>query len=189
VRVVSAAGHVLQHPLPGAGAANPLCRAFVARHPDPSENARSLGIVVRYGRFRVVDLGDLTWNKEHELVCPANLLGSVDLYLTTHHGVSASGPPVIVHALRPRVAVMNNGARKGGMPEAWQIVRDSPGLEDLWQLHYAEAGGPAHNAPAPFIANLDESTAHAIRVAARNDGSFVVANDRLGFRKEYAARR
>jgi competence protein ComEC len=188
VRVVSAAGEVLQRALPGGGTANPLCRAFVPRDPDSTENARSLGVVVQYGRFRALDLGDLTWNKERDLVCPSNLLGPIDVYLTTHHGLSASGPPVIVHALAPRVAVMNNGARKGGSRETWQIVRDSPGLQDIWQLHYAIEGGPAHNAPASFIANLDETTAHTLRVSAGVDGGFVVTNERLGFSKRYPPR-
>src|SRR5436190_666219 len=121
----------------GGVAANPLCAQFKAKDPDPSENARSVGTLLTFGRFRLIDLGDLTWNKEHDLVCPNNRLGTVDVYLTTHHGLDQSGAPVLVHALNPRVAVMNNGARKGGSPAAWQVVRSSPALEDLWQLHYA----------------------------------------------------
>ncbi len=95
-------------------------------------------------KFRLLDLGDLTWNKEIELVCPNNRVGTVDVYLTTHHGLSQSGPPAIVDAVHPRVAIMNNGATKGGNPDAWQVVHDVPGLEGLWQqLHTAEAGGRA----------------------------------------------
>jgi hypothetical protein len=127
VRFVSAAGNLITKPLPGAGQANPLCRDYKAGDPDPTENARSVGMVIAYGSFRLLDLGDLTWNKEHELVCPNNLLGTVDVYLTTHHGLNLSGPAVLVHAVRPRVAVMNNGAKKGGMPSAWRIIEDSPG--------------------------------------------------------------
>src|SRR5712692_4391451 len=93
VRVVSAAGNVLSRPLPGAGAPNPLCRDFVAKAEDPTENARSVGLVIEYGRFRMLDLGDLTWNKERDLVCPANRVGIVDVYLTTHHGLPISGAP------------------------------------------------------------------------------------------------
>jgi competence protein ComEC len=189
VRFVSAAGDLITKPLPGAGQANPLCRDYKAADPDPTENARSVGMVIAYGSFRLLDLGDLTWNKEHDLVCPNNLLGTVDVYLTTHHGLNQSGPAVLVHAVRPRVAVMNNGAKKGGMPSAWRIIEDSPGLEDLWQLHYSVEGAADHNVPPPFIANLDETTSHGIRIAAQRDGRFVVTNGRNGQSKTYPPRR
>jgi competence protein ComEC len=188
VQVVTAGGEPIAQPLAGAGAANPLCTDFKPKDVDPSENARSVGLMLTYGRFRLVDLGDLTWNKEHDLVCPNNRLGTVDVYLTTHHGLDQSGAPVIVHALRPRVAVMNNGARKGGTPPAWQTVRSSPGLEDFWQLHYASDAGSDHNAAEAFIANMDERTAHGIRISASNDGTFTVTNGRNGHSKTYAAR-
>ena len=185
VRFVSANGDLLTTPLPGAGQPNPLCRDYAPKDPDPSENARSVGMVISYGRFRMLDLGDLTWNKEHDLVCPNNMLGTVDVYLTTHHGLDQSGSPVLVHAVHPRVAVMNNGSRKGGAPSAWQIVHDSPGLMDLWQLHHSTAGGADHNVAEPFIANLDETTANEIQILARRDGSFEVSNGRNGHKKSY----
>ncbi len=188
VRVVAANGELLSRPLTD-DAANPLCASFTPGKPDPGENARSVGTVITHGRFRFLDLGDLTWNKEGDLVCPNNVLGTFDVYLTTHHGTDTSGPPVIVHALRPRVAVMNNGAKKGGSKSAWRVVRDAPGLEDLWQVHYAVDGGADHNAPAPFIANMDETTGHGIRISARSDGSFVVTNERNGHTKQYPAAR
>jgi competence protein ComEC len=189
VRFVSAAGDLITKPLPGAGEPNALCRDFKPAAPDPSENARSVGMVLSYGSFRLLDLGDLTWNKEHDLVCPNNLLGTVDVYLTTHHGLDQSGPAVLVHAVHPRVAVMNNGPKKGGMPSAWRIIRDSPGLEDFWQLHYAVDAGADHNVAEPFIANLDDTTAHGIRIAAQRDGRFVVTNARNGHSKTYQPRR
>ena len=188
VRVVSSAGALLHDALPGGGAANPLCRDFKPLDEDKSENARSVGMMLAFGRFRLLDIGDLTWNKEHDLVCPNNLLGTVDVYLTTHHGLNISGPPALVHAIRPRVAVMNNGATKGGSPEAWRIVRQSPGLEDLWQLHAATAAGPEYTSSATLIANPDETTAHGIHLAAQRDGSFTVTNDRTGFSKSYPRR-
>jgi competence protein ComEC len=107
------------------------------------------------------------------------------VYLTTHHGLDQSGLPALVHAVHPRVAIMNNGARKGGSAEAWTGVRSSPGLEDLWQLHYAVASDAQHNAAEPFIANMDETTAHEIAIAAQRDGSFVVTNARNGHAKTY----
>ena len=189
VRVVSSAGDVLPAPLAGAGAPNPVCRDFKPMAEDPTENARSVGTMIQFGRFRILDLGDLTWNKEHDLVCPNNLLGAVDVYLTTHHGMPISGAPVIVHAVHPRVAVMNNGAKKGGSPQAWSTVHDSPGLEDFWQLHYSVDGGPDHNAPERFIANVDETTANSITISAERDGSFVVTNTRNGFTRSYPSHR
>jgi beta-lactamase superfamily II metal-dependent hydrolase len=188
VRVVSANGDVLTGPLAGAGQVNPLCAGSTPKDPDPTENARSVGTVIGYGSFRLLDLGDLTWNKEHDLVCPENRIGTVDVYLTTHHGLAMSGNPVLVQAVRPRVAIMNNGAKKGGQPEAWSTVRTSPGLEDFWQLHTAVDAGRDHNVGEAFIANVDESTANNIHLAAERDGSFVVTNGRNGTSRSYAAR-
>jgi len=186
VRLLTAAGEHISEPLPGAGEANPYCAEEAEAPADASENARSLGLLITYGKFRFVDLGDLTKKKELELVCPNNLVGTVDLYLTTHHGVDPDNPKALVWALHPRVAIMNNGARKGGSPQAWQIVHDSPGLEDLWQLHYAVDGGKEHNVAETFIANVDErSDGHSIKVSAEPDGTFTVVNSRDNHKKTY----
>jgi competence protein ComEC len=185
IRVVAADGEVISRAIAG-GNTNSFCSSFTPKAPDAGENARSVGMAIGFGRFRMLNLGDLTWNKERELVCPTNLLGTFDVYLTTHHGADSSGPPVIVHAIRPRVAVMNNGAKKGGSKSAWQVVRDTRGLLDLWQLHYAADNGASHNSPEALIANLDESTAHGIHISARSDGSFSVTNERTGQTRRYA---
>ncbi|MGH9657641.1 MAG: hypothetical protein ACRD96_03795 [Bryobacteraceae bacterium] len=156
---------------------------------DKSENARSLGTLISYGNFRMIDLGDLTINREQELACPSNLVGTVDLYLTTHHGARTSGPAPLVHALRPRVAIMNNGAKKGGDAEAWQIVKSSPGIEDIWQGHFALAAGPANNAAEPFIANMEENCqGHWLKVSAESNGAFTVTNGRNKHSKTYKKR-
>ncbi len=188
VTVVAAAGESIRAPLAGAGGPNPLCTAHQPQADDASENARSVGVMIAYGAFRMADLGDLTWNKEHALACPANLLGDVDVYLTTHHGNPQSGPPALVHALAPRVALMNNGAKKGGAAAAWQIVKSSPGLIDFWQLHTSVSAGPEFNTAADLIANPDESTAHGLKLSARADGSFTVTNARNNITKTYPAR-
>ena len=96
---------------------------------------------MNYGRFRTIDLGDLTWSREFMLMCPNNPIGTVDLYLTNHHGLDQSGAPAFVHAIQPRVAIMNNGTRKGGAVQTFQTLETSPGLEDIWQLHWSYAGG------------------------------------------------
>ena len=186
VEVVAARGEGILKPLKGGGHRNALCGQEEPKKDDPSENARSIGIVITFGRFRFVDLGDLTWNKELELACPDHMIGPVDLYLTTHHGLDQSGPKAIVHGLKPRVAIMNNGARKGGSPAAWQIVSDSPGLQDMWQLHRSVAGGSEHNVSEEQIANLVEACeGKGIEVRVRKSGEFTVSNLRNGFAKTY----
>ncbi len=95
---------------------NPLCAAEPKWPSDDTENARSVGILVRFGKFRFLDLGDLTKAKEIALVCPANPIGTVDLYLATHHGFNLSNAQAIVDALHPRAAIMDNGAPQGGQP-------------------------------------------------------------------------
>ncbi|HEX8983948.1 MAG TPA: MBL fold metallo-hydrolase [Bryobacteraceae bacterium] len=188
VTVVAANGQTLTAPL-GNGKAqpNPACAAAKPQQADPTENARSVAVILNYGKFRFADFGDLTWNKELQMACPANLLGTVDVYLVTHHGMDISNSPALVHALRPRVAVMNNGAKKGGTPKAYEVLRSSPGLEDLWQLHYSVAGGAQHNAPEQFLANPSPAAdpGHWLKLTAEADGSFTVDNSRNGFSKSY----
>jgi competence protein ComEC len=186
VKVLSAAGKVIDAPLPGAGQPNPECASFQMKDPDPGENAQSVGMLITYGSFRMLDMGDLTWNKEKDLVCPVNKIGTIDLYLVSHHGMDMSGSPQFVHALHPKVALMNNGAKKGGSPAIWQTIHDTPGLQDLWQLHFAIAGGKEHNSADPFIANLDEiCEGKWIRVDAQKDGSFKLYNSRNKYEKSY----
>jgi competence protein ComEC len=203
VQVVSAGAETIVKPLAGAGAANPLCSAFQPKDEtkDPlvgGENKQSVGMVISLGKFRMVDFGDLTWNKEHDLACPNNLIGRVDVYLVSHHGQDISSLPMLVHAMHPRVAVMDNGAQKGAAVPTVETLKSSPGLQDLWQLHYAE-GATEHNMADQFIANLgrggtsatgvpDEGTTYYIKVSARPDGSFTVMNSRNQFEKGYDPR-
>jgi competence protein ComEC len=186
VTVVSASGKAIGKPLAGAGQANPLCAAYRPLDPDMGENARSLAFLIAFGNFRIADLGDLYWNQEHDLACPVNKVGAVDLYMTTHHGTKTSGSPQMVDALHPRVAIMNNGADKGGSVKAWQTIHDSPDLLDLWQLHFSNEGGKEHNVPETFIANLRDSDGYWIEVSARQDGTFTVRNSRNHYEKTYS---
>jgi beta-lactamase superfamily II metal-dependent hydrolase len=159
VAVATSHGQVLKTPLPGGGKPNPACAGFVPRDEsrvDP-DNPMSVGLVFTYGKFRTVNLGDFTWNKEQELMCPNNPIGTVDLYLTSHHGIDQSGSPALVHALQPRVAIMHNSTRKGGAIQTMQTLHTSPGLEDIWQLHWAYAAGLEHNTPSLFIANTEDN--------------------------------
>ena len=189
VTVVAANGDAIQSPLTDAGKPNAACATTPKKELDTTENARSAGFLLRYGAFRFVDLGDLTWNKEMELMCPVNRIGTVDVFLVSHHGMDLSNSPALVDALHPRVAIMDNGARKGGSAEAWQTVHDSPGLEDLWQLHYAVGAGKDHNSPDSFTANLYENCeGKPLRLTAHEDGSFTVVNTRNQYEKTYQPR-
>jgi beta-lactamase superfamily II metal-dependent hydrolase len=186
VQALTAAGEHVAAPLSGANQPNPVCASEAEPAADASENARSLGILVTYGKFRFIDLGDLTKRKERELACPNNLVGTVDLYLSTHHGLYQSNDRAIVEALHPRVAIMNNGPHKGGSKEAWEIIHNSPGLEDLWQLHYALDSDKEHNVPEMLIANPAENCeGKSIKVTADPDGAFTVLNTRNDYHKTY----
>jgi beta-lactamase superfamily II metal-dependent hydrolase len=187
VRVLAAAGDHISSPLAGAGEANSYCGTEPAAAVDTTENARSVGVLITYGQFRFLDLGDLTKKKELELACPNNLLGKVDLFLVTHHGADLSNPKALVWALHPQVAVIDNGPRKGSSPPAWQIVHDSPGLEDLWQLHYAAESDKEHNVPEERIANVKENCeGKYIKVSAEKDGTYTITNGRNGAQKTYS---
>ena len=158
ITAVASANQFIRTNLPGGGGQNASCagvqRKDESAYPDP-DNGESAGFVLAYGRFRTIDLGDLTWNGELDLMCPTNRIGTVDLYLTSHHGLEESGSPALVQALRPRVVVMNNGTRKGGTPEAFAGLQETVGVEDLWQLHWSHNVG-LENASARFIANVDD---------------------------------
>jgi len=186
-RLLTGAGEHIAEPLPGAGEANRYCDSQAAAPEDVSENSQSLGVLINYGKFQFLDIGDLSEKKELDLVCPDNFIGTVDLYLSTHHGLAPDNPKALVWAVHPRVAVMNNGAHQGASPEAWQIIHDSPGLAGFWQLHYAADAGKEHNVKEDFIANLDDADGYFLEVTAEPDGSFTVFNARNGYSRKYGA--
>ncbi len=167
---------------------NAYCGVEPKADADPTENAYSAGILVTFGKFRFLDLGDLTKAKEIALVCPTNPIPPIDLYLVTHHGFNLSNSKAIVDAVHPRVAIMNNGAHKAGSPEAWQTVHDGPGLEDLYMIHTAEDSDAAHNSPETLIANPKGAASDGayFKVVAHENGSFSVTNSRNGVTKDYA---
>lgn len=187
---VSSAGKLLTAALPGAGQANRFCDAAEVR-PGMDENGNSVGFVLHYGRFDFVDLADLLWHLEHQLACPENLLGEVDLYLTTHHGLERSGAPQLVRALNPLAAVMNNGARKGGGGRTWNTLSAAPGAREVWQLHLNLRVAPDENATQEQIANLEAGpldAAHFLVAHVASDGRFEIQNSRNGFARAYQAR-
>ena len=211
VIVVTSAGETIKAALPGAGGANPNCASFRPGE-NNAEDPMSVGTHVTFGKFRTIHLGDLTKNKEFELMCPTSRIGTVDVLLGLHHGVDTSNSEVLVHALRPRVAIMNNGTRKGGQPEVMKTLHASPGLENVWQMHFSQLSGQEYTVPGMLIANqtdeplaampvapiaapppgpgappapLHNGTANWIKVSAQPDGSFMVTNGRNGFNKTY----
>ena len=186
VQVLTADGEHIAKPLPNAGEVNPNCAVDPTAVTDDTENARSVGVLVTFGKFRFLDLGDLTKKKEMELMCPNNMIGKVDLFLVSHHGMDLSNTKALDWAIHPRVAIFDNGPRKGAAPAAWQVVHDAPGIEDVWQLHYAAEADKAHNVSEDRIANVKENCeGKYLKVTAEPDGTFAVLNQRTGTTKTY----
>ena len=189
VEVVAAAGKFIQQPLSGAGAPNPLCSTYPQQpllERDVEDNL-SVGLLITFGKFRMLDLADLEAHHSRELVCPNNLIGTVDVYHVNVHGQFKGIAPELIGALRPRVALMGNGATKGADPQTWPILRATPGLEDIWQVHYSANGTKDTNPPDDFIANLEPTDQFkSIKLSAESNGAFTVANSRNGFSKAYA---
>ena len=208
----SAAGNVLKTNLSGAGRPNPYCADSKAQDPDPTENAQSVSSYVTFGKFRIVHMGDLTYNKELDLMCPNNRLGNADLFVVSHHGQAISNSPALVHALNPRAAIINNGTRKGGQPDAMRVLFSSPGLEDVWEMHFSLLSGQEYTVPGAFIANQIDQQSDAMpigtwtpplpgqqapaapthngksnyfKIVAQQDGTFSITNTRNNFSKTY----
>lgn len=187
--VISADGELIAQPLPGAGSENPACKLSAPRPADQTENARSLGIEIRFGKLRILDLGDLTWDKEMQLMCPINKLGTVDILVVSHHGWYQSSSPALVEAIHPRVAIMDNGANKGGSIPTFKTLASATDLSgkptQLWQLHYSNEAKDL-NRPDRFLANLPGPDAGGfIELTASPSGSFVILNSRTGFAETY----
>ena len=185
--IVAADGQVLHSALPGSGP-NSRCGSFERKPEDRSENGKSLGYLFQSGAFKFVNLGDLAWNLQYELACPVNLLGKVDLYQVTHHGTGDDPAPQQMWALDPTVAVMNNGPTKGAGPAGVDTVLNSPGLEDLWQLHRAINNDDDHNTEERLTANLGDTEGcegNWIRARVQADGSYTLTNSRNTYSKTY----
>jgi hypothetical protein len=186
---VTSAGEVIDPPLPTA-MPNPLCPSTIVKTMNGGEeNPMSLGFVAQFGIFTFVDLGDLTWAIEQKLMCPTNRIGTVDLYQVNHHGMDISNSPQLVHALAPTVAVMDNGASKGGSPGAFDVIKASPGLKDLWSLHHVTANDAQHNADDALTANPEgPDNAYSIKAVVEPGGAYTITNLRNGTSRTYASR-
>ena len=190
ILVVTSGMEMLKTPVKGGGVPNPFCAetqpmSWGRVNEDASENAASVGLLFTYGKFRMLDLADLTWNKEIELMCPTNPIGTVDLFMVSHHGHNISNSPALVNAIQPRVTVMNNGARKMGMPQTLQRLKALPGVQANYQMHWS-ANAPNDNPSAEFIANLQDSPdGKWLKISAQDDGTIVVTNARTGETKTF----
>lgn len=191
ITVVASNGSLIPRPINGGGPNEAPCKDAKLKEADPTENARSAGFLLSFGKFQFLDLGDLTWNKEHELACPQNRLGNIDLLQVTHHGMDMSGAPQHIWALRPQVAILNNGPRKGGTPVVYEVLQKSPGIQDIWQVHLALAADKSHNTSETMIANLepeDQCKGRFLKITVDPTGRYTVTNSRNGFSKTYTAR-
>ncbi|HXB70709.1 MAG TPA: MBL fold metallo-hydrolase [Candidatus Acidoferrales bacterium] len=192
IQVLISAGQPIAKALKGAGARNAVCADFKEHtgEPDP-DNDMSVGFLLKFGKFHFIDMGDLTWNYEQKLVCPENLIGKVDVYQTTHHGLDRSNSPQFVWAIQPKVAVMNNGPRKGGPASVFETLRKSPGLEDIWQGHLALGTPKEVNTDEKMIANLGPSAecqGNLLKLSVAPNGKYTMTNTRTGFSKTYESK-
>ncbi|MGE0405540.1 MAG: ComEC/Rec2 family competence protein [Candidatus Korobacteraceae bacterium] len=192
ITVVATNGELIPNVINGGGPNDPaVCKDPVLKRMDQGENGRSVGILLRYGKFKFLDLGDLTWNKEIDMVCPVNRLGTVDLYQLEHHGMDMSGAPQIMNSVQAQVAVMNNGPRKGGIGSYLDVAKNATGLEDLWQLHLSFMTEKERNTEEPFIANLKEEAdcdGHYLKATVDSSGKYTLTNTRNNFRKTYTSK-
>ncbi len=142
---------------------------------DGSDNANSAVVLLSYGDFRFFDAGDLTWNQEVALVSPYDLIGPVDVYQVTHHGLDASNNPVVMRTCLPTVAIMNNGHEKGCAPDVFADLKETKSVKAIYQVHKnLRPDGKMANAPDEFIANhehADQCHAHPIILSVSSDAS------------------
>ena len=194
VEAVSSDKQVLKEPINGGKSNEAQCNGAQQKEPDTSENIYSLGFLLTFGKFKFLDLGDLTWSKEMEIACPVNMLGKVTLYQASHHGFlnGRSGAPAHVFAIQPQVVMVNNGPRKGlSPPELYEEITKIPGVEGIWQLHLALLNDAQHNTAPDMIANLEptpECKGYWVKVTVVPNGNFTIMNARTGFNKTYRAR-
>jgi beta-lactamase superfamily II metal-dependent hydrolase len=193
VDVVASSGNVLARPVNGGGAPNAFCKDAEVKEPNKTENSQTTGVLITYGKFTFLDVGDLTWDKEMDLACPVNKLGKVSLMLATHHGFfnDQSGAPALLWAIQPQVVIVNNGPRKGLAAPAYERIQKVPEIQGVWQSHRALATDQAHNTSDDMIANVEPSTecnGHWLKVDVAANGRYVVTNGRNNVSKPYTAR-
>lgn len=176
----------------GEGDPNPVCSKLKPAQDDLSDNARSVSLLLRYGDFEYLNCGDLTWNIEARLVCPVNLIGQIDAFQVTHHGLKISNNPVLLQSIEPTVALMNNGSRKGGQREVFALLKSLNSSKDLFQVHLNLDTRAEDNTSPELIANLESEencAGHWMRLSVSPDGSmFTVTNSRNNLTRSYSVK-
>jgi competence protein ComEC len=206
--IVASDGVVLSKPLPGAGAANPVCVTAEAKSTEPDggeENSRSVASLLRFGKVSIAMFGDLSWKNERALSCPTGKLGHVNVLIATQHGSYISSNPASIADMHPDIALMGMGGKKGGDEEPIKTIKASPGLMGFWQTHESfahpewsgnknmianlnpPASAIASHAKEMFTAPPDEG--HAIHAEITKDGKITMTNDRNGYSKTYQVTR
>ena len=174
---------------PADAAANTeVCAAGREKERDGSDNANSVVMLVSFGDWKFFDAGDLTWNQEARLVCPKDLVGPVDVYQVTHHGLDSSNNPLVLNTLKPRVAIMNNGVTKGCLPEVFATLKDTASLEGIYQVHKnLRPDGATNNVADEFIANKEKDCqGNYIKLSVAADGrSYTVSIPTTKHEKTY----
>ncbi len=183
LQCLAAAGKFLSPP--ESPSLNPPCDTKTTKPPDETDNALSVVLLLNYGEFSFLDPGDLTWEMEAKLVCPVNLIGTVDLFQISHHGLDSSNNPVLIESVRPRVVVINNAPRKGAEPNTMQTLMGVGGIETIWQIHRNVRTGPELNTQPQFIANREGQAGEFIKASVQPDGTFSVQIGQDGTVKTY----
>jgi competence protein ComEC len=189
VKFVMADGVAIDKPLPGAGQPNPACEGMPAMADNGGEeNARSVSSLITYGKTRIAAFGDLTWDREKDLVCPNNKVGKVDVFLVSNHGLTQSNSPALLAALQPIVVIEGNSNRKGDDPVRVKTIMDSGRVQGMWRLHLNTAH-PDLDGPQDMIANTNTDPAqdkdYNLRLRILKDGDVTVINERNGYNKTY----
>jgi len=189
IRVMAANGIVLGEQSSGPQI-KPCGPNFQPQPEDKTDNVNSVGILLSFGRFKFFDGGDLTWNIEDRLVCPKNLIGGVDVYQVDHHGTDTSNNPELVRALKPRVAIIDSGPRKGAEVHTFATLKSVPEIEAIYQIHRNVRTTDKDNAPADFIANdAEECQGEFIKLSVAADGkSYTVAIPAKKISRNYRTR-
>lgn len=171
--------------------ANQCCAANIEKPVDNSDNANSVVTLLQFGDFDFLDTGDLTWNREFDLVCPVNRVGQIDVFQVSHHGLDVSNNPVLIKSIEPRVAIVNNGTTKGCGPMMFAALKEQPTIEAIYQVHKnLRPDGATNNSPDEFIANKEaECKGHHLKLSVAPDGkSYTVVVKSTGHSKTYSTK-